>query len=183
MTYPLKKNSLWKKRKDRHNIKKKEIDRLVTNSSDEDTEYTSNHNLQSRIPCYRLVKPQPQRATVAQQNPQNQNKFCEAAKEFCQPVRLEVEKIQDREEAEDDPQMVEEGPDPVDEMDNGNIGTGEELRRSQRKERPTERFTYDTLGHLSNLSWCANVNGLLPSQPPAVIQSFVPFPYYIQSQP
>lgn len=86
---------------------------------------------------------------MPQQNPQNQPKFRATAREFCPPVRQEAGRTQDREEVQDKPELVEKMPDEVEEMDDGNIGEKEDMRRSQRRGRPTERFTYDTLGQPS----------------------------------
>ena len=133
-------------------------------------EYTYHHDLRSRIPCYRLVRPQ------QHQDAQKQSKLRATAREFSPPVRQETERAQDREEEQEEPEFVIEGPDPGEEMDDGSVGERGELRRSQRRGRPAERFTYDTLGHPSYRSWSADANTLLSNQPLAMTPTLVPFP-------
>lgn len=60
------------------------------------------------------------------------------------------------------------------EINDGDTGEREELRRTHRRGRPMKRFTYDTLGHPSYRQWSADVNVLTPSHPLTVTHSFIP---------
>lgn len=162
---------------------------LMESSEEEEEEYTYHHNLRSRIPCYRLVNQQQdpaisqqhlqqQEPAVSQQNPQNQPMLRATAREFCPPDRQEPVIQRDVELAEN---PTERELDQVDE--NENRGEVDGVRRSQRKGRPAERLTYNTLGQPSYYHWSAEVNPLFNSQPLVSPENFLPFPYPIPFQP
>lgn len=132
-----------KKRQKKQIQPKKNSDSLVTESSDEE-EYTYHHDLRSRIPCYRLVRPQQQACVVPQQDKQEQSRLRATAMEFCPPVRQEAERAQDREEEQEEPEVAMEGSGPVEEIEDGSVGEREELRRTQKitAERKTNRTVH-----------------------------------------
>ncbi|XP_030604501.1 uncharacterized protein LOC115793593 [Archocentrus centrarchus] len=172
----------------------KYVDQTATSSSDEEDEYTYHRDLRSRIPCYRLADPCQQDPVILQERPQQretvmarrksltQRKLNATAREFCPTNRQESEGEQDIVETEE---LVKTRSDQVDEMDGGNIGENDKVRRSQRRGRPAEKLTYDTLGQPSYRHWRTDMNALSASQPyvsnPGFPSSFYPIhpqPYY-----
>ena len=92
---------------------------MVADSSDEEDKYSYTYFLRSRIPCYRLIRPQHQGPAVMLRNPQIQPKLCATAREFCSPVRQEAERTQDKKEVHNVPDFVEERSDQVEGMNDG----------------------------------------------------------------
>lgn len=154
------------------------IDLPVTESSDEEEEYTYHrYELRSRNPCYGPTGLQSQAPAISQAQPE----LNETANEF-EPNRQEPEIIQDGLEVPEYTEIVEERIDQMGEIENANIEDEVGLRRSQRQGRPTERLTYDSLGQPSYSHWGAAVNSLLPSYPFVVTPNFVPNPYTLLPQ-
>lgn len=165
---------------------KKQISRNTENdsletgdSSDEEEEYAYHHNT---IPCYRLVRSQQQGSIEPQQNSQKEPRFCATAREFFPSIRQEVEIAQEGQEPQEKPVNLLAQPHQTG-VENDDSAEVEDLRRSQRKGKPTERFTYDTLGQPSYQSWSTNVNALSSNGSLAVTPNVIPFLYFIQLQP
>lgn len=164
-------------------------DKTDSDSSEEEEEYSYHYNLRSQIPCYRLVNPQPNEPTPPDQNtqqpvpvmpeqdPQIPHRLNATAREFCPPVRREPVPIQ--QDTENRPVLLQEEPQGQVEDRDGNNGEQEELRRSQRRVRPTMRLTYDALGQPTYQPRTADVRPLLlPS--PVPVRHVIPIPYPIQ---
>lgn len=62
-----------KTRRRRQRQPERDTNRPVADCSEEEEEYTYHHDLRSRIPFYKLVRPQQQGPLIPQQNPQNQH--------------------------------------------------------------------------------------------------------------
>ncbi|XP_063078227.1 adhesion G-protein coupled receptor F3-like [Engraulis encrasicolus] len=108
----------------------KYIDLPVTESSDEEEEYTYHrYELRSRNPCYGPTGLQSQAPAISQAQPE----LNETANEF-EPNRQEPEIIQDGLEVPEYTEIVEERIDQMGEIENANIEDEVGLRRSQRQE-------------------------------------------------
>ncbi|KAK0134677.1 hypothetical protein N1851_029691 [Merluccius polli] len=154
-----------------------EVSDPATESSDEE----DNQNVQ--IPCYRMVtRSQQQQPHRHQEVPTPQPRLRASADKFI-PVGPEAEIDQD----ERDPQneILEEVENLIEGEDNQAQADG--FRRSQRRARPKEMFTYGTLGQPSYQQWNAGVNMLMPSQPvPAPLNMLpfsFPYPTYLNPYP